>query len=55
VAKRTEDATGKWDRALEDARNPATAVSLLDTMDQTVERLLYHQGEEASVSVSDRR
>jgi predicted transporter len=53
--KEPAEATHKWDRALDDARNPAPAVSLLDTMDETVERLLYHRGEEASVSVANRR
>ncbi|MGA9564536.1 MAG: hypothetical protein WBS19_03340 [Candidatus Korobacteraceae bacterium] len=53
--KQAAEATHKWDRALDDARNPAPAVSLLDTMDQTVERLLYHRGDEVSVSVANRR
>lgn len=53
--KQPAEATHKWDRALDDARNPAPAVSLLDTMDQTVERLLYHRAEEASMSVANRR
>ncbi len=53
--KQAAEATHKWDRALDDARNPAPAVSLLDTMDQTVERLLYHRSDEVSVSVANRR
>jgi predicted transporter len=53
--KQAAEATHKWDRALDDARNPAPAVSLLDTMDQTVERLLYHRGDEVSVPVVNRR
>jgi predicted transporter len=53
--KQPAEATHKWDRALDDARNPAPAVSLLDTMDQTVERLLYHRAEEASMPVANRR
>lgn len=53
--KQAAEATHKWDRALDDARNPAPAVSLLDTMDQTVERLLYHRGDEVSVPVANRR
>jgi len=40
-----------WNLALEDARVPADVDSLLDTMDRTVERLLYHP-EEAKVKVS---
>jgi hypothetical protein len=34
-----------WNSALEDARVPAEADSLLDSMDRTVERLLYPQDE----------
>lgn len=45
----------KWDSALDEVRNPVPAVSLLDSMDQTVERLLYHRGTEPSVSVSNRQ
>lgn len=52
--KQAAEATHKWDRALDDARNPAPAVSLLDTMDQTVERLLYHRGDEVGVPVANR-
>ncbi len=40
-----------WNSALEDARVPGGAVSLLDTMDRTVERLLYPQ-EESKVKVT---
>ena len=44
----------KWDYALDEARNATPADSLLDTMDKTVERLLYHRGSEASVTVTNR-
>jgi hypothetical protein len=54
-ATRQADSTQKWDRALDDARNAPPAVSLLDTMDETVERLLYHRGDEADVSIASRR
>lgn len=40
-----------WNSALEDARVPPQADSLLDTMDRTVERLLYPR-EEAKITVS---
>src|SRR5271165_5942534 len=42
--------TQEWNAALEDARVPAGADSLLDSMDRTVERLLY-PGEEVKVNV----
>src|SRR5271165_670452 len=54
-AKQPAQATQKWDHALDDARNAPPAVSVLDTMDQTVERLLYHHGAEADVTVTSRR
>jgi len=54
-AKQPAHATQKWDHALDDARNAPPAVSVLDTMDQTVERLLYHHGAEADVTVTSRR
>src|SRR5271165_5975667 len=54
-AKQPAQATQKWDHALDDARNAPPAVSVLDTMDQTVERLLYHRGEEANVTIAGRR
>lgn len=54
-ARQLAQATQKWDHALDDARNGPPAVSVLDTMDQTVERLLYHRGAEANVTVADRR
>jgi len=41
AAMRSKD----WNSALEDARIPAEADSLLDTMDRTVERLLYPRDE----------
>jgi hypothetical protein len=40
-----------WNYALEDARVPVVADSLLDTMDRTVERLLYPR-EESKVNVT---
>ena len=45
----------KADDVLDQLRNAPSGVSLLDTMDETVERLLYHRGREAGVTVSDRR
>ena len=48
------EASAKWDLALDEARNPVPAVSLLDSMDQTVERLLYHRGPQANATVSNR-
>ena len=54
-AKQAAEATQKWDQALDDARNGAPVTSLLDSMDQTVERLLYHQGTEADATVATRR
>ena len=48
-------ASQKWDSALEDARNAAPAESLLESMDQTVERLLYHPRTEAKITISSRR
>lgn len=52
--RKTADASQKWDHALDDVRNAPPATSLLDNMDQTVERLLYHRGAEANVSVTTR-
>ena len=54
-AKVAVPASQKWDLALDDARNTPPAVSLLDSMDQTVERLLYHRHEEAKVTAITRR
>jgi hypothetical protein len=54
-AKQFAEATQKWDQALDDARNAAPATSLLDSMDQTVERLLYRRESEAGVTVATRR
>jgi hypothetical protein len=48
-------ASQKWDFALEDARNAPPVESLLDNMDQTVERLLYHRRAEAKATVASRR
>lgn len=48
-------ASEKWDSALDEVRNPLPAVSLLDSMDQTVERLLYHRADEASITVPNRQ
>jgi hypothetical protein len=54
-ARSTADAallrSGDWNSALEDARGPAGADSLLDTMDRTVERLLYPP-EESKVKIT---
>jgi len=55
TAKATVVATQKWDLALDDARNALPAVSLLDTMDQTVERLLYHRHAEVKAPAITRR
>jgi hypothetical protein len=55
AAKQTEMASQKWDIALDEARNAPVTVSLLDSMDETVERLLYHSGAEAAVTAADRR
>ena len=54
-AKQPAEATQKWDHALDDARNAAPDTSLLDSMHQTVERLLYHRESEAGVTVATRR
>jgi len=54
-ANKPADATQKWDQALDDARNSAPVTSLLDSMDQTVERLLYHRRTEADITVATRR
>lgn len=54
-ARATAGASHKWDTALDEVRNPPAPVSLLDTMDETVERLLYHRGTEAAASVANRR
>ena len=51
----TAAASQKWDYALDDARNAPPVESLLDTMDRTVERLLYHRGAEAKVTLASRR
>ena len=48
-------ATQKWDIVLDDVRNAPPPVSVLDTMDQTVERLLYHKGTEARAALGGRR
>jgi len=48
-------ASQKWDIALDEARNTSEPVSVLDTMDQTVERLLYHRGEQAGVTLANRQ
>ena len=53
VAQRSLLRSGDWNSALEDARVPAVADSLLDTMDRTVERLLYPP-EDVKVKVSAR-
>jgi hypothetical protein len=53
--KQTAAASQKWDYALDDARNMPPVESLLDSMDQTVERLLYHRGAESKVTLASRR
>ena len=45
----------KWDSALDDARNAPPVESLLDTMDQTVERLLYHRHAAEKAAAGSRR
>jgi len=55
TAKATVMSSQKWDSALEDARNAPPAESLLDTMDQTVERLLYHRRAEVKAAAISRR
>ena len=41
-----------WEPVLADARGPAGADSLLDSMDRTVERLLYPSPEESKIKIS---
>ena len=54
-AARSAMRTPEWNSALEDARVPAGADSLLDSMDRTVERLLYPREEvKANVSAGTR-
>jgi hypothetical protein len=48
-------ASQKWDYVLEDARHAPPAEGLLDTMDQTVERLLYHRASDTKLTASSRR
>ncbi len=48
-------ASQKWDYALDDARNAPPAESLLDNMDQTVERLLYHPRVAAKLTADSRQ
>ncbi len=55
LARQPALASEKWDSALDEVRNPLPAVSLLDSMDQTVERLLYHRADEATVTVPNRQ
>jgi hypothetical protein len=54
-AKQGAEATQKWDLALDDARNGAPVTSLLDSMEETVERLLYPRPTEANITVASRR
>lgn len=54
-AKQVAESTQKWDLALDDARNGAPVIGLLDSMEETVERLLYHQPTEANITVASRR
>ena len=55
AVKATAAAPQKWDYALDDARNALPVESLLDTMDQTVERLLYHRRAEVKAAAISRR
>jgi hypothetical protein len=45
----------RWDTAVDEVRNAPPSVSLLDSIDQTVDRLLYDRGTEASVTVPNRQ
>lgn len=54
-AKQGAEATQKWDQALDDARNGLPVNSLLDSMDETVERLLYRRAPEVKLTVATRR
>jgi hypothetical protein len=54
-AKQPAEATQKWDQALDDARNGSQVTSLLDSMDKTVERLLYPRGSEVDAPIPTRR
>jgi len=53
AAVQTVRPSEKWDSALDEVRNSPAPVSLLDNMDKTVERLLYHPSSEASASVTN--
>jgi len=53
-AQHSQRASQKWDFALDEARTAQPAVSLLDSMDETVERLLYSRAGEPSPVVNDR-
>jgi hypothetical protein len=53
-ARQPDHASQRWDYALDEARNPPTAVSLLDSMDQTVDRLLYHRSSDVTVVAANR-
>jgi predicted transporter len=55
VAVKAAEVSQKWDSALEDARNAQPAESLLETMDQTVEHLLYHRRPPAKATAESRR
>jgi predicted transporter len=52
--RQKEKPSQKWDDALDEVRNGTPADSLLDTMDKTVERLLYHRYDEARATVTNR-
>jgi len=52
VAEESLARSKDWNSALQDARVPVTADSLLDTMDRTVERLLYPPQEESTIKIS---
>jgi hypothetical protein len=55
IAMKAAVASQKWDYVLEDARHAPPPESLLDTMDQTVERLLYNRSSDTKLTASSRR
>ncbi len=55
IAMKAAVASQKWDYALEDARHAPPPESLLETMDQTVERLLYNRVSDTKLTASSRR
>jgi hypothetical protein len=55
IAVKAAVVSQKWDYALDDARNALPVECLLDTMDQTVERLLYHRHTAEKATADSRR